>query len=477
MQMEISTKAYESMVARRSYNYGEIEEALEIVKKFIIDNKRILYGGMALDLSARLTGEFIYDDKDAVLPDYDFYSPTPIDDAYELAQILFKRGHKTANAISALHITTMRVRLDNDTVADISYMPREIFKDLKTLKSDKFTIVHPLYQRMDQLKSLTEPMRDPPREPIFNRFKKDMTRFAMVDRLYPIEEEKDAKKPTPEPLLTKIILPKIDVLWTGYVSYAVHYIELSDMFDKSSKLKTSEEHLKKFKNIIPLQINESKKDWIIEIPNFSKKPDQIEQLAFWTDYFDKMINHVSQFQKTDKVERYNVYMDRIRPHMARVGKYDVFDNRGGLRPMAIYKGLSITTGQSTLLYFLHLYFTTTGEQQIWHLKMYQSCKWIIELTESILLHNFDDEAKNHIDKYSVFLSVDLFGHDNRSEVYEISKKYHDYTVNNTPHDERETLRPRSYYPNQKEKPPTIINIKDLKYYQINGGLLEKVPQN
>ena len=470
---QINAKAYESMVARRSYNYKEIEEALEIVEKFIIDKKLVLYGGMALDLAAKLKGEFVYDPKDNVLPDMDFFSPEPIKHAYELAEILFKKGYAGVNAISAMHVSTLRIRISDDVVADISYMPPVIFDDMKTLKVGKLTIVHPLYQRMDQHKAWTGPMRTPPMEAIFNRFSKDMTRFQLIDRLYPIEDNPDLKN-VKYPILAKVIIPNYsDVLWTGYISYAVHYYQLVKLM--KSKFKISDEILKKFKEVYPLKLTSRGCDLYVEIPLI--KSDQTDQLTFWTDELEKMVEMCQKTQsKKTEPKQYKPYMDSIRPHMARVGKFDVFDNKGDLKPMFVFNmgkaELSVTTGQSTLLYFLHLYFTTSSEKKCFYFKMYQSCKTIIEITESILIDN-DVEYNEWIPKLSIFLSMTLYGSSNHSEVYHIAEQYIKYNIDDVSFDKREKLRPKSFYPERGQDKPTETDVSKFKYFQIDGLEIKK----
>lgn len=471
--IQFSGKAYESMLARRSHNYADIESMLEIVEKFIVDNSLVLYGGMALDLAARLRGEFIYDDKDMVIPDYDFYSPDPINHAYQLAEIFYKKGYKTVNAINGMHVTTMRVRLDNDVVADISYMPHAIFDTLPTLKAGKLKIVHPLYQRMDQHKALTEPMRDPPREPIFHRFKKDMSRFKIADRLYPISEFLDLNKSKNSDIIRKkLILPKFkDIAFVGYVSYAVHYKQLADLMNEKN-IEIDLNQRKKFKEIIPINIYADSKDIYIEIP-------ENECIAYWTDNIKELSKQVQKMNPKSKAIKRHIYMDKICPYAIKINNNDLFDNRGGLRPIFEYQlgsaKFDVCTGQSTLLYFMHLYMSALSNkfersvQNPHYLAMYKSTMDIIELTEDILIENHGDDIKSDIiKKYSVFLTTNLFGNDNHGEAYEIAAKYNKYSIENTPFDKREQLRPTSYYPERKPEPPIAPDVTKLHYFQIDG---------
>jgi hypothetical protein len=189
-----------------------------------------------------------------------------------------------------------------------------------------------------------------------------------------------------------------------------------------------------------------------------------------------MVKTIKKMCPKDKLIEKNVYMDRIRPHTFQIGKFHIFDNRGGLRPIANFKmdkvEFNICTGQSTLLYFLHLYFTDESPEKGWYLKMYQSAKQIIELTEDILLSNFDEnKIGDEIDKFAVFLKTTTLGNYNQGEVYEISKKYNDYTINQVPFNEREQLRPQSFYLERKTEPPIAIDISKHHYFQIDGSIV------
>jgi hypothetical protein len=179
-----SSDYYENITITRSPQYDTIIKALGIVRQFIVDNNLILVGGMAIDYSLKLKGDFIYGDNQ--LPDYDFYSMTHVEHAYELSTILCNSGFKNISCIQAAHITTMRVRIDFEVVADITFCPKPIFDKVPILLYDKFRIVHPHYQMMDQHISLSLPFQDPGFEVIFNRWKKDLIRYDKLYQYYPI---------------------------------------------------------------------------------------------------------------------------------------------------------------------------------------------------------------------------------------------------------------------------------------------------
>lgn len=172
---------------RKQANARNIDRALTIVKKFIADRNLVLYGGQAIDYALRLIGKSLYSDVDR--PDFDFYSPDNVKDAYELSRELHMVGLPNVSVITALHVQTMRVRVDFETVADISFMPSSVFQKLQTLTYQEMKIIHPHWIRMDQHLAFCFPFNNFPREDVFHRYKKDLDRFNMLAEVYPFEDD------------------------------------------------------------------------------------------------------------------------------------------------------------------------------------------------------------------------------------------------------------------------------------------------
>lgn len=173
-----------------------VDRALKVVRQFISDKGLILYGGLAIDYTLRLKGGHIYPEGER--PDYDMLSPNNVEHAYELADILTGMGFPAVQAIPALHVQTMKVRVNIVVVADISFVPEGLFKALPSVEySDgpPIRVIHPHWQFMDQHLAFCFPFRDPPREPVFHRFKKDLKRFNMLQSKYPLPRPSAAGKP------------------------------------------------------------------------------------------------------------------------------------------------------------------------------------------------------------------------------------------------------------------------------------------
>jgi hypothetical protein len=469
---DIRDAPYESMLARREVNFVIEKKALDFVKKFLIKKKLVLYGGMAMDMAFRLKGSRLYDPADNKLEDYDFYSPDPINDAYELADILYKEGFPEVNAINALHVTTMKVRLGTKTVADISYIPPNIFKVIPTLKfkdnnGDIYIIINPLFQRIDLHESLTEPVRDAPREVYFNRFAKDIKRFKMLDELYSIEEYLPKKQP--KITLVDVFIPEVSGLWVGYISYAIHYMQLTELIESASK-KIQEKFQTLFDSILSLNITELDSDLYVQIPKTTKS----EPLSMYADDFPIVLKELQKLYPKSKVSYYNTYLDRSRPRTIKlVGKtnFEIFDNARSTKTYTDVKvfgknmkGASI---QLTLMYFLQRYFEYEDELMLIY---YHNTLQIVKLTELILVDMADEKPESkkqflnkQINALTMFICKKWYGKYNLGDSFSIQMQY---VVSNNKGEKLDPMRARSYWPVDGKKPQN--DIQKMHSYHIDG---------
>ena len=169
---------------RRDVDGAAVDRALEIVRNFIVERRLVLFGGLAIDYALRRVGSSIYPDDQR--PDFDFMSPRSVEDAYELADILFREGFSGVGAVRGIHVQTMRVRANHTWVADIGYAAAEVFDAIPTFEHAGMRVVHPDYQRMDMHLAFCFPFNGPPREDVFHRWRKDLRRFNEISKHYPV---------------------------------------------------------------------------------------------------------------------------------------------------------------------------------------------------------------------------------------------------------------------------------------------------
>lgn len=185
------TKQYQNLAEAHSVYFEVLERGREIVLKYIIEHKRILYGGMAIDLALKGAGfPGIYTED--TLPDYDFMSPDFYEDSNKLALLLQAAELPQVSSINALHVTSRKVRVSFQPVADITYIPPSIYEAIPYLELKKpagLRVVHPDFQRLDLHRAFNYPYENPPMEVIFHRFHKDAKRLKLIREHFPLVRE------------------------------------------------------------------------------------------------------------------------------------------------------------------------------------------------------------------------------------------------------------------------------------------------
>jgi len=85
----------------------DIKKLIGVVEDFIRKKKLICYGGTAINNILPKYAQFY--NVETTIPDYDCYSPNPIEDAKELANIYHQNGYKDIEAKSSAHYGTFKV--------------------------------------------------------------------------------------------------------------------------------------------------------------------------------------------------------------------------------------------------------------------------------------------------------------------------------------------------------------------------------
>lgn len=133
-----------------------------IVKDFIAERGLKIYGGIAINSYLPQEAKF-YNPKD--IPDYDFFSPDPWNDATDLADRFHKKGYKFVEARAGIHKGTYKVIVDLWPVADITYIPQKEFDLIETSTIGGVKIVSPFKLLESMYKEFSEPYANPSRWP------------------------------------------------------------------------------------------------------------------------------------------------------------------------------------------------------------------------------------------------------------------------------------------------------------------------
>lgn len=260
--IDANDKKYEKIIIEKNIDYNNMMRGMKIVEKFISERGLILYGGQAIDFALRLKGDKIYED-DAV-PDYDMFSSDSVNDSYDLTEILAKEGMEEARSVVGYYVRAMKnsVSANRAWIADLAYIPKEIFGQLPILEYKGMKIIHPHYQMIDIHQSLSNSFQNPSMgEPIFFRYKKEIARYNKLLEYYPFEQVDIKKIKTKPNEITLRYITEVLVLFPAYGAMVRKFKELV----KESSLKfpelNGEEYLNK---IFPLDFNIAKSKLTIQ---------------------------------------------------------------------------------------------------------------------------------------------------------------------------------------------------------------------
>ena len=160
----------------------QIIKIITIVEKFLKKHKLMCYGGTAINNILPVEDQFY--NKNVELPDYDFFSPTPLKHAKELADIYYNNGFIEVEAKSGVHSGTFKVFVNYIPVADITYLNQSLYKAIKNkaIKRDKIYYAPPNFLRMSMYLELSRPDGN------VSRWEKVLKRLNLLNKSYPLNK-------------------------------------------------------------------------------------------------------------------------------------------------------------------------------------------------------------------------------------------------------------------------------------------------
>lgn len=154
-----------------------------IIKKFIIENKLILYGGSAIDILLP-TDKKIYK-KTETLFDYDVYSCNAYEYGIKLVQLLTKHKYKYVQLREAAFTqSTFKVFIENLPVFDITNLPIETFELYKkySKKKQQMLVIGPEIIIRDMCAQLSQPHIS------YFRLEKTYERYNIFESVYGVSK-------------------------------------------------------------------------------------------------------------------------------------------------------------------------------------------------------------------------------------------------------------------------------------------------
>jgi len=166
--------------------YNEYNDVINIISKFIIKKKLILYGGFVINVILPKHLRFY---KDYTINDFDCLSKNPLNDSIELAKIIKNKGYTYIKIKKAKHNATYRVYVYGKQIFDITIIKSNIYdnllkyskKEKKNLRyyKDKYNIVPLSLIKKNLYYELSRP------EQSGYRWDKLYERLNVLNKIYP----------------------------------------------------------------------------------------------------------------------------------------------------------------------------------------------------------------------------------------------------------------------------------------------------
>jgi hypothetical protein len=170
----------EKRKGKKTVSDPDVKKIISILEDFLKKKRLVCYGGTAINNILPLDDQFY--DKDIEIPDYDFYSPTSLEDAKELADIYYNEGFQEVEAKAGVHYGTYKVFVNFIPVADITYLEKPLFKRVQKEAIRVYGILYcpPNFLRMNMYLELSRPAGD------ISRWEKVLKRLILLNKNYPL---------------------------------------------------------------------------------------------------------------------------------------------------------------------------------------------------------------------------------------------------------------------------------------------------
>jgi len=186
-RLEKAVSEAEQILNYESAHNEDLQQALNIVKRFIQRKQRLCYGGTAINML--LPKEKRFYDPNVDLPDYDFFTPNVEKDVLELVQDLKKGGFEEVIHRVGIHEGTKKILVNYTAVADVSYLDKQLyniyFKESQVVDGLHYT--SPDMLRMMMYLELSRPRGE------VSRWSKVNERLELLNNNFPLKSCKKTK--------------------------------------------------------------------------------------------------------------------------------------------------------------------------------------------------------------------------------------------------------------------------------------------
>lgn len=269
------------------------KEIREIIFDFVKKNKRIIFGGTAIDfwICKRDSKKSIYKNCPG---DIEFYSPEPLQDTFELCNIFLKKGFKNILGRDAIHENTYKIFVEHTDFCDISLMSKAISKNnVPVEESNGILYVKPDFLLTDIFRVFSNPLHD-----YSFRLKKVYERFNKLRCFYynPPIKPKECKITGIKNTLLDIksfiydnfIVNNKEVILCGTTAYSI-YLKESDYLEKDKTAYNPKDDFELI--LISNEIKNTACD-ILKImeKNFDSEKISIKEYSPFFQFYDRQIS-------------------------------------------------------------------------------------------------------------------------------------------------------------------------------------------
>lgn len=186
-QLEIVKSAAQLAKTEIDYQSAHNESlllAIRLVEDFLRSKHRVCYGGQAIN--AYLPKEHKFYDPEYSIPDYDFFTPSQIDDIKILINSLYEAGFVEVSAREGMHEGTIKLYVNYIPVADLTAIDPRIYRTLarRSQKFDGISYIDPNSLRMLMYLELSRPRGE------VTRWEKVFERLVLFNEFVPLSRNK-----------------------------------------------------------------------------------------------------------------------------------------------------------------------------------------------------------------------------------------------------------------------------------------------
>ena len=172
----------EEIQGQKVVSSPDIKRMISILENFMKLKGVVAYGGTAINALLPKHDQFY--NKDVEIPDYDFYSPNALNDAKDLVDLYIKEGFVEVEGKSGQHHGTYKVFVNFIPIADITYLPKELFNAIRkdAVRVGGILYAPPNLLRMGMYLELSRPAGD------VSRWEKVLKRLTLLNKHHPLND-------------------------------------------------------------------------------------------------------------------------------------------------------------------------------------------------------------------------------------------------------------------------------------------------